>query len=163
MQQISSPPQANAEVVINENFQSLNPAALYGIRQPVTTGLTWGYYGGQFNGNTVADGTVALTASNTNYVVANRSTGAVTAATSTTNWNNTTDYLRLYAVTTASLTITGFVDWRQAYGGAGGGGGGGGGEVPPRGYGGRYGAHRNRCEHRELHPLHKRWREDIHL
>lgn len=123
MQNIASPPQANAEVVINENFVSVKPASLYGIRQPVTTGLTWGYWGGQFNGNTVADGTVALTASNTNYIVANRSTGAVTAATNTTNWDNDTTYLRLYSVVAGASSITSYVDFRQAYGGGGGGGG----------------------------------------
>jgi hypothetical protein len=116
MQNISSPPQANAEVVINENFVSANPAALYGIRQPVTTGLTWGYYGGQFNDNTVADGTVALTASNTNYIVAARADGAVTVATSTTNWDNSTDYVRLYSVIAGASTITSYVDFRQAFG-----------------------------------------------
>lgn len=116
MQNIASPPQANAEVVINENFVSVNPAALYGIRQPVTTGLTWGYYGGQFNGNTVADGTVALTGSTTNYIVAARADGAVSVSTGTTNWNNSTDYVRLYSVLTGSGSITSYVDFRQAFG-----------------------------------------------
>lgn len=116
MQNIASPPQANAEVVINENFVTVNPAALYGIRQPVTTGLTWGYYGGQFNGNTVADGTVTLTGSTTNYVVAARSNGAVTTATTTTNWNDSTNYVRLYSVVTGSGSITSYVDFRQAFG-----------------------------------------------
>lgn len=129
MQDIASPPQANAEVVVNENFRTINPAALYGVRQPATTGLTWGFYGGQFDGNTVADGTVSLTASSTNYVVANRSSGAVSAATGTTNWDNTADYLRLYSVVTGAASISGYVDYRQAYGGTGGGGGGGG--LPP--------------------------------
>ena len=82
-----------------------------------------------FNGNVISDGTVSLTSSSTNYIVANRSTGVVSAATGTTNWNNTTDYLRLYVVTTGSSTVTGYVDWRQAYGD--GGGGGGGSSLPP--------------------------------
>ena len=123
MQDIASPPQANAEVVINENFRTVNPAALYGIRQPAATGLTWAFYGGQFNGNTVNDGTVTLTASSTNYIVADRSTGAVSVATSTTNWNNSADYMRLYSVVAGSASITSYVDYRQAYGDAGGGGG----------------------------------------
>lgn len=122
MQIISSPPQANAEVVINENFVTVNPAALYGIRQPVTTGLTWGYYGGQFNGNTVADGTITLTASSTNYIVANRSTGVVTGSTSTANWDNSIDYIRLYSVATGTSSVSSYADSRQAYGGDGGGG-----------------------------------------
>lgn len=123
MQDISSPPQDNAERIINENFNSVLPASLYGRRAPAATGLTWAYWGGRFNGNTVADGIVALTASSTNYVVAARSTGAVTAATNTTNWNNSTDYIQLYSIVAGASTVTSYVDFRQAYGGAGGGGG----------------------------------------
>jgi hypothetical protein len=33
---------------------------VYGKRQPVTTGLTWGYYGGRWGGFSVADGTLTL-------------------------------------------------------------------------------------------------------
>lgn len=79
-----------------------------------------GYFGGEFNGVTVANGTVTLTASATNYVVANRTTGAVTAATNTTNWLDTTNYMQLYQLVagTASFTIAATSDKRQAYGGA---------------------------------------------
>jgi len=115
MQNITSPPQANAEVAINENFVSVDPAALYGIRQPATTGLTFAYYGGIFNGLTIPNGTVTLTDSATNYVVAKRSDGVVSAATSTTNWNNSTDYVRLGIGVAASGTFT-WTDHRQSYG-----------------------------------------------
>lgn len=115
MQNIDSS-QANADVPINENFTSSLPGSLYGPRQPAITGLTWAYWGGQFNGNTVANGTVALTASNTNYIVAARSNGAVTASTGTTNWNNSTDYVRLQSIVAGASTITSYVDFRQAYG-----------------------------------------------
>lgn len=123
MQNITSPPQANAEVVINENFVTVGPAALYGIRQPVTTGLTWGYYGGQIGDNFVSNGTVTLTASSTNYIVAAPSTGAVSVSTSTTNWDDSANYIRLYSVVTEVSTVTSYVDFRQAYGAGGAGGG----------------------------------------
>jgi len=115
MQTISSS-QASPEVPINENFATVTPAKLYGLRQPATSGLTWGFYGGRFNGVAVSDGTVALTASTTNYVVAHRTTGAVTSATTTTNWLNTTTYLQLYSAVTGATTVTSYIDFRQAFG-----------------------------------------------
>jgi hypothetical protein len=115
MQTITSS-QASPEVPINENFLTARPMEQFGVRQPATTGLTWGFYGGQFNGNAIADGTVTLTASTTNYVVALRSTGVVSTSTATTNWNNTANYLRLYTVVTGAASITSNTDFRQAYG-----------------------------------------------
>lgn len=108
----------------NDNFKAVSAAGLYGFNSFTTTGLTFGFYGGRAFGNTVADGTVSLTASTTNYLVANRSTGAVTTSTGTTNWNDTTNYMRLYSVATGTATITSYVDERQAYGDAAAGGGG---------------------------------------
>lgn len=117
---------AGADTVVNQNFRALSPSGLYGIRQPGTFGLTLGYYGGAFNGVDVADGTVTLTASATNYVVAHRTTGAVTAATSTTNWLDTTTYMQLYQLVAgaSTFTIAATSDKRQSFGGATGGSGG---------------------------------------
>lgn len=111
---------SGAATQINELVRSLSAAGLYGIDPATTTGLTLGFYGGEFNGVSVSDGTVVLTASNTNYVVAHRTTGAVTAATSTTNWLNTTTYLQLYQLVAgaSTFTIATTSDKRQAYGGA---------------------------------------------
>lgn len=109
---------------INDNFIAASPAAMYGRRASATSGLTWGYYGGIAFGATIANGTVSLTASSTNYIVASRSTGAVSAATSTTDWNNTTDYFRLYQVVAGASTVTSYTDHRDFTGGGTGGGGG---------------------------------------
>jgi hypothetical protein len=104
---------AGADVRVNDNFDAVANAGLFGIKRPTTTGLTWGFYGGIFNSNLgVADGTVALTASTTNYIVALISTGAVSTSTSTTNWNSPNTYVRLYTVVTGSSTITSFSDYR---------------------------------------------------
>jgi hypothetical protein len=108
--------QASPEVPINENFVSAAVAALFGIRQVATTGLTWGFHGGQVNGNTVADAVVTLAASTTNYVVATRAAGIVSTSTATTNWNDTITYVRLYSVVTGASSITSYVDYRQGYG-----------------------------------------------
>jgi hypothetical protein len=112
---------ANWNLRVTENFRTVSPAGLYGINPATTTGLTLGYLGGEFNGVTVSNGTVVLTASNTNYVVAHRTTGAVTVATTTTNWLDTGTYLQLYQFVagTSTFTIAATSDKRQAFGGAG--------------------------------------------
>lgn len=110
--------EASAEVPINENFDAVAQAATFGRRHSVTTGLTWGYYGGIWWGLTVADGTVTLTNSATNYVVVNRATGAVTASTNTTNWDDHPAYARAYKLTTAGGVVTAVEDHRAGLHGA---------------------------------------------
>jgi hypothetical protein len=114
-----------ADTVVNQNLRAVSPAGLYGLRQSTTSGLILGYYGGAFNNVTVADGTVTLTASATNYVVAHRATGAVTAATTTTNWLNPSTYLQLYQLVAGASTFTlaSDSDKRQAFGSSASGGG----------------------------------------
>lgn len=112
MQTISSPPPAGAEAIVNENFQTLEHQQVYGKRQPATTGLAWGYYGGPWGGNAIADGTLTLTNNATNYVVALRSSGAPSVSTSATNWNDWVNYARAYQLTTAGGVVTAVVDAR---------------------------------------------------
>lgn len=111
MQQLAAA-QTSAEVSINENFQTLDWASVYGRRHAVTTGLTWGYYGGLWGGLTVADGTVTLTNSATNYIVVLRSTGAVSVSASATNWVDVPTYARVYALTVAGSGVTVVADHR---------------------------------------------------
>lgn len=108
---------ASPEVQSNENFESLSAAAIFAKRQPATTGLTWAYYGGRYNGNTVANGTVTLTDATTNYVVVKRSDGVVSTSTSTTNWTDTATYAKLYQLTTSGGVVTATVDARFDTGG----------------------------------------------
>jgi hypothetical protein len=104
-------PAANAHVRVNENFAAMLVAAMYARDYATTTGTTWGYTGAIYNGNTIDDGTVALTDNATNYVVVLRSTGVVSAATTTTNWTSAS-YARLYKVVTASGVISSVEDHR---------------------------------------------------
>lgn len=104
--------QSDKETTANGFFDAASHAATYGRRQSTTVALTWGYYGGRFGGTSVANGTVALTASRDNYIVAHRTTGAVTASDSATNWNTPQTYARLYKVTAGALTITSYEDHR---------------------------------------------------
>lgn len=101
---------ANLPTRINELLDSVSPASLGGRRASTTTGLTWGYYGGDVlvNGvpTAVANGTVALTASTTNYVSINQA-GAVSVATAV-NAANTP----LYTVVTGASTVSSYTDTR---------------------------------------------------
>lgn len=117
---------ANANVPVNENFETLEHQSVYGKRQPPTTGLTWGYYGGRWGGFSIADGTLTLTNAATNYIVVERADGDITVSTSNTNWNNTTDYARVYQITTAGSVVTAVQDHRAGPNGVHGGGAGGG-------------------------------------
>lgn len=111
------PAQADPQVPVNENFQSLEHTAVYAKNPATTTGLTWGYLSGRWSGFVVAAGTLALTASATNYVVVDRATGVISVSTVNTNWNATSAYARVYKLTTGAATVTAVEDWRA--GGAG--------------------------------------------
>jgi hypothetical protein len=113
--QVLSDSQVSKEVPINENTETLSHGGIFGKRHPVTTGLTWGYYGGLWRSATIANGTVTLTASQTNYVVVNRSTGAVSVSTATTNWDDTAAYARLYKITTGVAAVTAVEDHRAGW------------------------------------------------
>lgn len=110
--------QSAKETTANAVFNAASPATLYAMRLSATSGLTWGYYGGNVtlasgSMSQIANGTLALTASATNYIVAAKNDGAVSVGTAATNWNNTTDYWRLYAVVAGASTVTSYTDYRQ--------------------------------------------------
>lgn len=112
LQQLSAS-QANPEVIINENFEALDHVGVFGKAHATSTGLTWGYNGGRWGGTAITAGTVSLTNATTNYVVMLRSSGAVSTSTTTTNWNNTALYARLYKLTTAGSLVTATEDHRS--------------------------------------------------
>lgn len=104
-------------ITVNEALDALSQGATFGRRGSSSNGLTWGYYGGNvvlLDGAvaTLPHGTVTLAASATNYIVASRTTGAVSASTSTTNWNDAQGYWQLYAVVTGASGVTSFTDER---------------------------------------------------
>lgn len=111
LQQLSSS-QVSPEVPINENFDALSAVAFGGKKNDASSGLTWGYYGGRWGGTSVADGTLALTASADNYVVVANATGALSVSTGTTNWADTTNYRRVYKLTTGTSGVTAVEDHR---------------------------------------------------
>lgn len=112
MNELTNPAQANWPVVVNENFDTL-PNTVYAYNYLTSTGLTWGYFGGRWGGFSVAAGTHTLTNAADNYIVVLRSNGVPSVSTSTTNWNDTTNYARVYKLTTAGSAVTVTEDHRS--------------------------------------------------
>lgn len=113
--------QAQKETTANELFDAASPAMLYGRRASTSGGLVWGYYGGAViiggTPTSIANGTITLTASATNYLQADPATGAVS--------KNTTGFTAgmtpLYSVVAGASTVTSYTDFRVGGGGGGGG------------------------------------------
>lgn len=103
--------------IVNEALDILAHQEVYGVDPDTTTGLTWGYLGGRWGGFVVTTGTLSLTDNAENYVVVERSTGAITAATTTTNWDNLTAYARVFHLTTLSGVVSAIRDYRGGPGG----------------------------------------------
>jgi len=103
--------QASKEVTANAMHDAASPAMLFGRRASTTSALTWGYYGGGMwvDGvlTAIANGTVALTGSTTNYVEATRA-GVVSKNTSA----FTPGSIPLYTIVTGTATITSYTDHR---------------------------------------------------
>lgn len=125
-----SPSESSPEGRLNELFDAASAAMVYGRNAATCTGRVFGYLGGRWGGDLVANGTSGtLTASTTQYMVVDRSDGSVSFASTTTNWDDADNYARAYKLSVGASTITAYEDHRAGAGGtlAGSGGGGGGG------------------------------------
>ena len=108
------------DVQANALYDAASPAMIFGRRNATCTGLTWGYFGGNFTKSdglqtTLANSTVSLTASTTNYIAVQKSDGTLYCNTTTTNWNNTADFWRLYSIVTGTATVTSYTDEREIW------------------------------------------------
>lgn len=121
--------------IVNSALDVYAHQEVYAIDPTEAVLLTFYYLGGRWGGFPITDGSVALTDNAENYIVVARATGVLSAATSTTNWNNATDYARVYHITTVSGARTVTRDYRAGPGGvhgqAGSGGGGSGAQCIP--------------------------------
>lgn len=103
--------QSNKETTMNENMKALSPSGLFGKKFTTTTGLTWGYYGGIMLVDgilaSIVDGTVALTASITNYIEATRA-GVVSKNTTA----FTAGQIPLFTILTTVSAIDTITDYR---------------------------------------------------
>lgn len=104
--------QSQKEVTANALLDNASPAIVYGVRPGTTALLDWGYYGGRFNGFEISNGVMALTASATNYLVADIATGAISVSTASTNWDDFVNFFRLYKVVTGPTSISSYEDHR---------------------------------------------------
>src|SRR5574343_710487 len=104
--------QGNQTSKANALFDACAPVAIYGKKAATTSALVLGYHGGKISVNgvvtVIADGTVSLSASTTNYVEANPSTGAVTKNTTA----YTPGYWRIGRAVTGTASITTWYDDR---------------------------------------------------
>lgn len=104
--------QGSQDLTANAAFDSFSPSATYGRRASSTSGLNFGYYGGKVRiagvSTAISNGSIALTASVTNYIEAHPDTGVV----SKNNSAFTPGYLPLYSVVTGASTITSWTDCR---------------------------------------------------
>lgn len=110
--------QSQKEVTANALFDASSPSTLGGRRSSTTSGLTWGFYGGVVNNMQVSNGTLTLTASTTNYIEIDTSTGVVSFNTTAFSGGSKA---RLYSAIVGSSTVTSYIDWRSSsMGGSGG-------------------------------------------
>lgn len=111
--------QAAKEITANALFDAMSANAIFGRRALTTAALTWGYFGGTFQKPDlsliqVANGTIALTASATNYLYVD-SAGAVQKATSApSGWPGplSSDEIALYEIVTGTGGVTSYTDYR---------------------------------------------------
>ncbi len=102
--------QAGKEATVNELFNAVSKASIFGRRQ-ASSGLTWDYFGGRILvdgvSTSIANGAINLTASTTNYVEATRA-GVVSKNTS----GFTPGSIALYSIVTGTTTVTSYQDHR---------------------------------------------------
>jgi len=102
--------QAGKEATVNEIFNAISQTA-FGGRKQSSSGLSWDYFGGRIDVDgvsiTIANGTLTLTASTTNYVESTRA-GVVS--------KNTTAFtpgsVALYKIVTGASTVSSYEDHR---------------------------------------------------
>lgn len=106
---------ASPEAQINENFETLDCFSVYGKDPRTTENLTWVYYGGRWSGFSITGGianAITLTDDDDNYLVVAKATGVLSASNSSTNWDNTNNYARVYKITAAGGVVTTTEDHR---------------------------------------------------
>ena len=96
--------QSAKEITANAMLDAVSPASLYGRRQSTSSGLTWGYYGG----NVLINKAALVQAAN--GVQALPASGAVSSNTT----GFTAGSIPLYTIITGASTVTSYTDHRLA-------------------------------------------------
>jgi hypothetical protein len=106
------------EVKVNEAFDSAGHALYFARKPDDDSGLQLGFAGGDYSETVdAADTPITCTDNDDTYIVMHRTTGVITGATTTTNWNATTTYGRIGIATFASGVLTDYKDLRDGEGG----------------------------------------------
>lgn len=113
--------------IVNSALDVYSHQEVYAINPMQPELLTFYFLGGSWGEFDIADGSEALTDNAENYIVVRRSTGVLSVATATANWNNPEDYARVCHITTAGGARQTVRDRRAGPGGVHGQGSGGGG------------------------------------
>ena len=116
-----SPSQTYPETPVNENMEALGQAFLWAHDKTADAGLIVGFSGGAFNGDAITDATITCEDDAENFIVADRSTGALSVEVSTSSsdmlWDDTATYGRVARLTFAATMIVAFHDERLSVGG----------------------------------------------
>jgi hypothetical protein len=118
------PTAASPEVPMNENFAAQRWSFCYAYDAPNSSGLVRAYSGGRWGGAPVADASHTFGSAATTYVSVEIATGDLDFSTSSTHYDNGTDYKRVEIVTTVAGAVVGVNDDRGGPGGVHGSGGG---------------------------------------
>ena len=107
--------QGSQDLAANAFFDAASPATLGGRRASTCSGLVWGYYGGKVSIagviTAIANGTLSLSPSLTNYIEMHPDTGVISKNTTA----FTPGYLPLYSVIAGASTVTSWVDQRASW------------------------------------------------
>jgi len=107
--------QGSQDLAANAFFDAASPATLGGRRASTCSGLVWGYYGGKVSIagviTAIANGTLSLSLSLTNYIEMHPDTGVISKNTTA----FTPGYLPLYSVIAGASTVTSWVDQRASW------------------------------------------------
>lgn len=103
------------DLTANALFDAASPAMTAGRRMSQTSGVTFAYFGGKvrISGaiSQIANASVLLSISTTNYVEMHPDTGAISKNTTA----FTAGYVPLYTAVTSASAITSYTDHRQPY------------------------------------------------
>lgn len=108
---------AHPETLVNQIADQVSFALCYSLKHQDVDGLDISTWGGRWSGFSIDDEDYTLTDDADNYLVVLRADGVLSISTSTTNWNSTSTYARVYKITTLDGVITAIEDHRGGAGG----------------------------------------------
>ncbi len=104
--------QSQKEATANMLFAAASTAMAYARNGDTSVGLVFGYLGARYDESTlIAGDTYTCTASTTVYMVVDKSNGAVSFNTASTDWDDHTNFGQAYLITAGTTSLT-YLDCR---------------------------------------------------